>query len=154
MPTVLPNEIVQAVVPAAMMQPQAHAHQLQQAQMTATPTETLVHHQQTAYSYPVYQQIDTSRALHPSTSGPAPQPWQATSGIAPQQTHIAPPSHMIPRHPHGYREDQTWPGGYHPQQPAQQPAIVNEVTAGYDYRYRDDQSWVPAPNQYYDQSVK
>ncbi len=150
-PSVLPAEMVQAVTPAAMIQSQSHPHPMQQAQLTTTPSDTLVHHQQAAYPYTVYHEIDPSRAIHPAAAAP-PQTWQATNGIAPQQTHIAPPPHMMPRHTHAYREDQTWPGGYQQQQPQQAATMVAEVPA-YDFRYRDDQNWVTTAGQYYDQQV-
>lgn len=152
MPTVLPAEMVQTVPPTAMIQPQPHP--LQQAQMAAASADPMVHHPQAAYPYPVYHPMDPQRAIHATPPSAPPQTWEASNGIAPQQTHIAPPPHMMPRHTHDYREDQTWPGGYHQQQPTQAAAMVNDVGAGYDYRYREDPTnWVAAPTQYYEQVI-
>ncbi|KAI8993801.1 hypothetical protein BD414DRAFT_480470 [Trametes punicea] len=91
------------------------------------------------------------RAMQPSTSGP-PQTWQAANGIAPSQTHIAPPppppqgqtDHpMMDRHP-GFGEDQqAWNNAYHHMQPPP-PGMVPPPPPDYAYRYREDQAgWVP-----------
>ncbi|KAF5385946.1 hypothetical protein D9615_002661 [Tricholomella constricta] len=74
------------------------------------------------------------------------QTWQGSGGIAPQQTHLAPPPlHMLPRPQ--FRD--TWDGYDHTTHPPE--AMAGPSTATYDYRYRDEQSsWVPGPNPYYD----
>ncbi|KAI0087957.1 hypothetical protein BDY19DRAFT_994383 [Irpex rosettiformis] len=99
--------------------------------------------------------------MHPDASAP-PQTWQANSGIAPQQTHIAPPPPY--RHPQDYRE---WsyqpPPQAQPQPPppatstqqhnAQPPPTIDyQSHPGYDYGYRDrEQGWVDGAAEYYSQ---
>ncbi|KAH9855178.1 hypothetical protein C2E23DRAFT_751774 [Lenzites betulinus] len=92
--------------------------------------------------------------MQPPTSGP-PQTWQAANGIAPAQTHIAPPPPPPPaqpgqpdhpimdRHP-GYTEDQqAWNQAYQHMQPP--PPGMVPPPPEYAYRYREDQppNWVP-----------
>ncbi|KAI0674975.1 hypothetical protein C8Q78DRAFT_1009868 [Trametes maxima] len=108
-------------------------------------------HMVAQFPYPVYgAPMEVSpRAMQPPTSGP-PQTWQAANGIAPSQTHIAPPAAppppgqpdhpMMERHP-GYGEDQqAWNPAYHPIQPPPPGMVPPE----YGYRYREDQTggWV------------
>jgi hypothetical protein len=89
--------------------------------------------------------------MHPATAAP-PQTWQAPNGIAPQQTHIAPPQPHILHRAQPYRED-TWDGYDHTPHPAD--AIGGPASTGYDYRYRDDQTaWVGGANDYYNPSVR
>ncbi|KAI0743774.1 hypothetical protein C8Q80DRAFT_1183068 [Daedaleopsis nitida] len=117
-----------------------------------------------SFPYPVYGAPMDPRALQPPTSGP-PQSWQAANGIAPSQTHLAPPTpppsapppppehHMMDRHP-GYGEEQTaWNNGYHPIQPPPPGMLPQPPPADFAYRYREDQAtgWVPAPDGYYNQ---
>lgn len=94
-----------------------------------------------------------------SASGPPPPrvspegtlpPWQATTGIAPSQTHFNPPSppnqgHIMQRPPqwHEYGHD-----GH-----AGEPIPTATTGHPYDYRYREDGTgWVPT-QPYYDPGV-
>jgi hypothetical protein len=104
------------------------------------------------FPYPVY-----TTTLHPQPPRgmpPAPpQTWQASTGIAPQQTHLAAVGHMISRPP--FRED-GWDGYDHTAAHAAAAAdgMAGPATNGYDYRYRDDQNGWVGSNPYYDPSVK
>ncbi|CAL1707063.1 unnamed protein product [Somion occarium] len=149
MASVMPEQMVQAVAPPPpMMRQPTHTHALAQAAMPAPTTEQLVQHQQAAYGYALYPH----GAMHPSTSAP-PQSWQTPNGIAPQQTHMAPAAHMMPRHPHEYQDQQqaAWdPYHHHHAAPPQQ--IVTNVPQEYDYRYRNEPpNWVATASEYYDQ---
>lgn len=88
--------------------------------------------------------------------GVPPPPWQATTGIAPSQTHINPPppppnqEHMIhrpPPHWEGYGHNG------HPSGPIPGPSTGET----YEYRFREDANgggqWVPA-HSYYDPGVR
>ncbi|KAI0633415.1 hypothetical protein C8Q77DRAFT_1114840 [Trametes polyzona] len=123
--------------------------------MAMTHTGHMVPHQG-PFPYPVY-----GAPMQPPSSGP-PQTWQAANGIAPAQTHIAPPPppsapgqpdhQMMERHP-GYPEDQqAWNQAYHHMQPPP-PGMVPPPE--YAYRYREDQpgNWVPEGyyGQHYEQ---
>ncbi|EMD37492.1 hypothetical protein CERSUDRAFT_123436 [Gelatoporia subvermispora B] len=152
---ILPDDLarqMQAGSAALMQAHPAHNH-MQQAMATAAP-ETLVHHTNHGFPYPVYTTPMDTRSMHPATAAP-PQTWQAANGIAPQQTHMAAPppaqqQHMMQRHPDPYREDPGWAGTFH--QPSPQP-MVTGAPQEYDYRYRDDQSqWVGSTNDYYGQT--
>ncbi|GLB45092.1 putative BRCT domain, a BRCA1 C-terminus domain [Lyophyllum shimeji] len=102
-----------------------------------------------SYPYhPVYgANMHPSRPMPPPTTAAPPQTWQASGGIAPQQTHLAPPPipQMLHRPPQ-FRDD--WAGyeqAAHPADAVGGPAGA----AGYAYQYRDDQNaW--GPNAYYD----
>ena len=115
-----------------------------------------------------------ARGMQPATPGP-PQTWQAANGIAPSQTHLAPPApthiapppHAAPAPPpqpehhimdrqQGYTEEQAWNGGYHAMQQPPPGMVPGPPPPGYEYRYRDDQTagWVPAPETYYPQHVR
>ncbi|KAF8232173.1 hypothetical protein L208DRAFT_1273288 [Tricholoma matsutake] len=100
------------------------------------------------FPYPVY-----TAALHPQPPRgmpPAPpQTWQESTGIAPQQTHLAAVPHMIPRPP--FRED-GWDGYDHTAAHATADGMAGPATNGYDYRYRDDQTGWVGGNPYYDPS--
>jgi hypothetical protein len=109
-------------------------------------------HNQNAFPYQVYTTPlhPGSRGMHPATAAP-PQTWQGANSIAPQQTHMAPPQ-MLPR-PQPYRDD-SWEGSYDHASQAAGPIVGGPNAAGYDYRYRDDQTdWVSGPNNYYDPSA-
>ena len=162
-PQQLPQQPLQP--PASQQQPQSHTH-VPHAQppsvqghpvpppagMTMPHPAHMVAHQG-PFPYAVYGgPMDVApRAMHPPTSGP-PQTWQAANGIAPSQTHIAPPppppppgqpDHpMMDRHP-GYGEDQqAWTNAYHHMQPP--PPGMVPPPPEYAYRYREDQAgWVP-----------
>ncbi|KAH9949642.1 hypothetical protein B0H21DRAFT_804204 [Amylocystis lapponica] len=136
-------------VPPQVMQP-PHAHAMMAPPMAAAPSDTLVHHPQHPFPYSGYPPaMDVAaRAMHPPTAAP-PQSWQLTNGIAPQQTHMAPPQPqpMPPRHHHGFREDQPWTGAYQPPPPG---AMVPNPSPEYDYnRFREDQAWVGPTTDYY-----
>ena len=143
------EQMVQAVAPPPpMMQQPTHPHALAQATMPAPAAEQLVQHQQAAYSYTLYPH----GAMHPSTAAP-PQSWQTPNGIAPQQTHMAPAAHMMPRHPHEYQEEQQAAWTYHQAAPAQ-PMVTN-VPQEYDYGYREDRpNWIATASEYYHQQVQ
>ncbi|KAI0655972.1 hypothetical protein C8Q70DRAFT_922742 [Cubamyces menziesii] len=162
-PQQLPQQPLQP--PASQQQPQSHTH-VPHAQppsvqghpvpppagMTMPHPAHMVAHQG-PFPYAVYggPMEVAPRAMHPPTSGP-PQTWQAANGIAPSQTHIAPPppppppgqpDHpMMDRHP-GYGEDQqAWTNAYHHMQPP--PPGMVPPPPEYAYRYREDQAgWVP-----------
>jgi len=111
--------------------------------ITAMAVDPLVPGHNT-FPYPVY-----TTSLHPQPPRgmpPAPpQTWQESTGIAPQQTHLAAVPHMITR-PH-FRED-GWDGYDH----AAADGMAGPATNGYDYRYRDDQTGWVGGNPYYDPS--
>ncbi|CDO76180.1 hypothetical protein BN946_scf185037.g3 [Trametes cinnabarina] len=130
----------------------------------AHPAHIVTH--QAPFPYPVYENPMEvpPRAMQPPTAGP-PQTWQAANGIAPSQTHIAPPpppppppqdpqDHpMMDRHP-GYGEEHPpWNDAYHHMQPPP-PGMVPPPPPEYAYRYREDQTgWVPEsyyPQQHYE----
>lgn len=96
------------------------------------------------------------RAMQTPTAGP-PQTWQGPNGIAPQQTHMAPPPpsapHMIPRDP--YRDNQAWNGASYHQPPPPANVMVPNHTPEYEYQqYRDGQAgWVPPAPEFYSQPV-
>ncbi|GBE81221.1 hypothetical protein BKA93DRAFT_756282 [Sparassis latifolia] len=148
-PQLMHSELAHQMQPSQMMQPHM-------APPPMAPPEALVHPQH-GFQYTVYPTpMDvTPRAMHPPTAAP-PQSWQAANGIAPQQTHMAPPPQpqpqMMPRHPQGYREDQAWPGAYHQSQPSTN-TIVPNAPQDYDYnRYREEQAaWVGGTGDYYAQ---
>jgi hypothetical protein len=122
---------------------QIQPHPVHPQTITSMAVDTLVPGHNT-FPYPVY-----TTALHPQPPRgmpPAPpQTWQESTGIAPQQTHLAAVPHMIPRPP--FRED-GWDGYDH----AAADGMAGPATNGYDYRYRDDHTgWVGGP--YYDPSV-
>ncbi|KAI0371156.1 hypothetical protein BV20DRAFT_994012 [Pilatotrama ljubarskyi] len=122
------------------------------------PAHMVAH--QGPFPYPVYggPMEVPPRGMQPPSSGP-PQTWQAANGIAPSQTHIAPPpppppgqpDHpMMERHP-GYAEDQQgWNHSYHHMQPPP-PGMVPPPPPEYGYRYREDQAASWAPEGYYGQ---
>jgi hypothetical protein len=101
------------------------------------------------FPYPVY-----TTNLHPQPPRglpPAPpQTWQASTGIVPQQTHLAAVGHMISRPP--FRED-GWDGYDPTAAQAAADGMAGPATNGYDYRYRDDQNGWVGSNPYYDPSV-
>ncbi|KZT71055.1 hypothetical protein DAEQUDRAFT_688512 [Daedalea quercina L-15889] len=115
--------------------------------ISASATDPLVHHAQHAFQYAVYG----APSMHPPTAAP-PQSWQAANGIAPSQTHMQPPPHMMPHDP--YRDGQAaWGSAYHqpppPPPPSHPGALVAPPGSEYDYRYREDQRpWVPSPEYY------
>lgn len=151
MAPVMHEPMVQAVASTPpMMQQPTHPHALAQPTMPAPAAEELVQHQQAAYSYTLYPH----GAMHPSTAAP-PQSWQTPNGIAPQQTHMTPAPHMMPRHPHEYQDEHqaAW-AAYHQQQAAPAQPIVPTVPQEYDYRYREDPpNWVATASEYYHQQV-
>ncbi|KAG5641274.1 hypothetical protein DXG03_005586 [Asterophora parasitica] len=115
-----------------------------------TPMTVVAAHNSFPY-HPVYgTSMHPSRSMQPSAPAP-PQTWQATGGIAPQQTHLAPPPlHMLPRPPQ-FRD--TWEGYDQTAHPPPE-AMAGPSTATYDYRYREEQGqWVPGVNPYYDPAV-
>lgn len=95
-------------------------------------------------------------------SNAPPQTWNASTGIAPSQTHINPPaipqpttyrpsqpSHQPQPQPQQYRNH--WDGYSHPQDgmSAQHPSYTQE------YRYREEPtSWVQSQNTYFEPSVR
>ncbi|KAI0305526.1 hypothetical protein B0F90DRAFT_1808773 [Multifurca ochricompacta] len=82
-----------------------------------------------SFAYPTYQ-----TQLQPATPAP-PQTWQASNGIAPEQTQSHLPQQMIqPRGP--YRDD-TWDPAY---QPAGQPTGPMDHTPAPSFEY-PDQAW-------------
>lgn len=85
------------------------------------------------------------RTLQPTPAPP--QTWQSSGGIAPQQTHLAPPpiSHML------HRPHDSWNGYDHTAHP---DTMGGPAPAAYDYRYRDDQTGWPGPHPYYDPTVR
>ncbi|OSD04039.1 hypothetical protein PYCCODRAFT_1387675 [Trametes coccinea BRFM310] len=128
----------------------------------AHPAHMVPH--QGPFPYPVYgNPMEVPRAMQPPTSGP-PQTWQAANGIAPSQTHIAPPppppapgqqDHpMMDRHPAYGEDQQAWNNAYHHMQPPP-PGMVPPPPPEYAYRYREDQAgWVPEgyyAQQHYEQ---
>jgi len=118
----------------------------------AIPSVDPLVHAQNPFPYQVYGPTlhGPPRVMHPATAAP-PQTWQAPNGIAPQQTHIAPPQPHILHRAQAYRED-AWDGYDHAPHPAD--AMGGTATTGYDYRYRDDQtSWVGGTSDYYNPSV-
>ncbi|KAK7692649.1 hypothetical protein QCA50_004282 [Cerrena zonata] len=147
MAPVMHEQMVQAVPPPPpMMQQPTHPHTLAQTSMTAPAAEQLVQHQQAAYSYTLYPH----GTMHPSTAAP-PQSWQTPNGIAPQQTHMTPAAHMMPRHPHEYQDDQQTAWAYHHQAAPAQPMVPN-VPQEYEYRYREEPpNWVATASEYYHQ---
>jgi hypothetical protein len=127
------------------IQPSQTLHQAIQPVIDAN-IDPLVHAQSTFFYSP--QIHNNPRSMHPVTSAPPPT-WQAANGIAPQQTHIQPPSHMLART--AFREE-SWEAYDHPA-PAG-PLVGGQPSPGYDYRYREDQAeWVPSTGDYYDPSV-
>ncbi|KAH9942291.1 uncharacterized protein BXZ73DRAFT_97706 [Epithele typhae] len=183
-----PDQVLQQQAQAQQQQPPPpphHAHpQPTHIHPSAVPTPSSISMAHPApivahagsFPFAVYTNpMDVApRALQPPTSGP-PQTWQAPNGIAPSQTHLAPPPpppppqpaapppqpqpehHIIERHP-GYPEEQpAWNGSYHPIQ-QQPPSMVpppppppQEYSA---YRYREDQGaagWIPPEPNYYGQ---
>ncbi|KAK0455445.1 uncharacterized protein EV420DRAFT_1553680 [Desarmillaria tabescens] len=124
------DQSARQIVPPQPLHPQA-------LQPPAIPTvESLVHAQQ-HFQYPIYA-MPPPRTMHAP-----PQTWQATTGIAPQQTHIAPPPPPPPpQPPHHVLRPDTW--DYEPPDP-------DTNATPYDFRYRDEQSWVPPThNPYYE----
>ncbi|KAI0829693.1 hypothetical protein BC628DRAFT_1358248 [Trametes gibbosa] len=148
--------------------PPPHTQHLAHAHATHPPSHTLppppgsmpmahpghlVAHQG-QFPYPVY-----GTPMQPPTSGP-PQTWQAANGIAPAQTHIAPPvqpsqadSSMLERHPGYAEEQQPWSQPYH-NMPPPPTDMVPPPPPEYPYRYREDQpaNWVP--DGYYGQQYE
>ncbi|KAI0758347.1 hypothetical protein BC629DRAFT_1125756 [Irpex lacteus] len=138
-------------ITASSHDPLAATHSQHQPQPTQAPTTA----HQAPFTYP-------PPPMHPEASAP-PQTWQANSGIAPQQTHIAPPPPYRP--PQDYRE---WGYQTQPQPPPPPPAASTSQHAqhagppppvvdyqahpGYDYGYRDrDPGWVDGAAEYYTQ---
>lgn len=129
-----------------------HGHPQAIGPMTGGPVDQMVP-PQNSFPYQVYATPlhPNARDMHPATAGP-PQSWQGANGIAPQQTHMAPPPQMLPRPP-PYRGD-SWDGNYDHSAQASNPIVNGPNASGYDYRYRDDQTdWVAGPNDYYNPSV-
>lgn len=146
-------------------QEQDHVHQISQP-MSAAPTDTLVNppcncvyprSQQQPFSYTVYTTpMDVSqRVMQTPTAGP-PQTWQGPNGIAPQQTHMAPPppSTLLPRD--AFRDNHTWTGANYHQAPPPTSVIVPNHTPEYEYpQYRDSQgNWAPPNPEFYSQQVR
>ncbi|KAJ6499334.1 hypothetical protein C8R45DRAFT_982028 [Mycena sanguinolenta] len=124
--------------------PRVRTRQIEQPQQQPQQQQphTLHIDPQTHYAFEPY--------VPPIQVAPPQQPWQATPGIAPEQTHIT-PTHMLHRPAAEYRQDPT-PSWNHYHQPA---APVNPAPAQqYDYsRYRDDENgWATAADTtaYYD----
>jgi len=124
--------------PQAAPQPiQPHPEQ----PISSIPTvESLVHTQ--AFNYPIY-----SSSMHPAPrdlhNSSAPQTWQGSTSIAPQQTHISPPPpHQIMSRTPAYagREGNGWNEYEHPTHSGHSLA----PPATYDYGYLANQA------QYYD----
>lgn len=151
MAPVMHEQMVQAVAPPPeMMQQPTHPQALAQAGMTAPAADQLVEQQQATYGYTLYQH----GAMH--TPAAPPQSWQTPNGIAPQQTHMAPAAHMMPRHPHEYQEDPqaAW-NAYHHHPAAPPQPMVQNVPQEYDYRYREEPpNWVATASEYYHQQVR
>jgi hypothetical protein len=129
--------VARAIPPSQIMQ----SHQtspISQPPMAAA-VDSLVHAQST-YPYPVYapQLHPTPRVLHPPTAAP-PQTWQAANGIAPQQTHMQPPTPMLQRGV-PYRDDPSWDNTYNPASSFANPIVGGPGPTNYDYRYtREEQ---------------
>ncbi|RPD63932.1 hypothetical protein L227DRAFT_572377 [Lentinus tigrinus ALCF2SS1-6] len=123
-----------------------------------------------SFPYVYNTPMDVARGMQPATPAP-PQTWQPASGIAPSQTHLAPPAqtlapppqpapapppqpehHMMDRQP-GYPEEQAWNGAYHAMQQPPPGMVPPPPPPEYTYRYREDQTtgWVPTPDGYYPQ---
>lgn len=128
---------LQAPPSAAAPQPiQPHP---EQAMATIPTVESLVHAQ--AFNYPVY-----NPPLHPPPrdlhAAAAPQTWQSSGSIAPQQTHITQPPQMMPRSPaYPSREGNGWSEYDHA---AHGGHALAPPPATYDYGYLTNQA------QYYD----
>lgn len=134
------GQVNRPIQPPQTLHPQPHP-------MPALPTVDPL--AQNPFPYQVYgppPMHAPPRGMHPPPGAP-PQTWQAANGIAPQQTHIAPP-HLIHRPP--YRDD-AWEGYDHTTHPGD--AMGGPAATSYDYRYRDDQTSWSGPNTYYDPSV-
>lgn len=127
---------------------QLHPSPHQQPQHPIHPSvftpNSIVEAHQNGFPYPVYAPglQPPQRPLH-TAPGP-PQTWQQSVGIAPQQTHLAPPQHIqVPNLIHR----QSW-NGYEGAQPADPMAGPSNGT--YDYRYRDEPpTWVTGSESYY-----
>ncbi|KAF8070020.1 hypothetical protein FPV67DRAFT_1578967 [Lyophyllum atratum] len=136
-----PNEVMDSI-PRQVQPPPPPQHALHPQLITPMTVNSLVDAHNSFPYHPVY-----GATMHPSrpmqASAAPPQTWQASGGIAPQQTHLAPPPipHMMHR--------PQWDGYEHPAHP---DVMGGPATAGYpEYRYRDDQeTWVPGPHPYYD----
>ncbi|KDR75012.1 hypothetical protein GALMADRAFT_69767 [Galerina marginata CBS 339.88] len=120
-----------------------HPHALQ----AAMPPVDHIH----SYPFQVYATPLPSGTPRGMAGGPSqPPPWQVT--IAPAQTHLHAPSvpanshpHMIHRPPPGHSQppsqqyrDDAWEGYNPPDDIASQPT-------SYEYRYREENGWVPGP---------
>ena len=123
---------------------QIHQHDVHPHSISAMAVDTLVPAHNT-FSYPVYTTPLHAQPPRGMPSAP-PQTWQDPS-IAPQQTHLAPMPHIIPRPP--FREE--WEGYDHTAAHVATDGMAGPATNGYDYRYREDQHGWVAP--YYDPSV-
>lgn len=79
-------------------------------------------------------------------------PWQATTGIAPSQTHFSPPS--PPNQGHIMQRPPQWHEYGHDGHPGESIPAAPTGTTTYEYRYREDGTgqWVPTQT-YYDPGV-
>lgn len=101
------------------------------------PVENMV----SAHFYPMYMPQPRPMPAVP------PQAWQATSGIAPQQTQHIPPAPPPPPPPHPVASD--WE--YEPTDQDNDGLV--DTANSYDYRYREDQPpWV-GQHTFYEHSV-
>jgi hypothetical protein len=126
----------------------APLHNHTQAMETAISSVDPLVHPPNPFPYPVYAMPPRGMPAAP------PQTWQAPNGIAPQQTHLAPPPHMMPRTTHPYREDAPWDGTYDHTVPPTSTIVGGPAGTDYEYRYRDDQpDWVGGSSDYYDPSA-
>ena len=124
--------------------PPAPQHSIQPQNITPMTVSSIVEAHQNDYPYPVYTSgiHPGQRALQPAPAPP--QTWQQSVGIAPQQTHLAPPPmpHLL------HRPHDGWNGYEHPAHPSD--PLVGPSNGHYDYRYRDEPpTWVGGPDAYY-----
>ncbi|KAG6889223.1 hypothetical protein C0992_005967, partial [Termitomyces sp. T32_za158] len=136
-----------APTPAVPPPPPQHAIHAQTQVITPMTVSSLVE-AHNSYPYPVYDP-----ALHPprpmAPAAAAPQTWQASDAIAPQQTRLDQPP-MASLLPPGQYPDDGWVRYGQPPHPADPMG----ASPGVYYRYREDQAaWTAGAHAYYDPSA-
>ncbi|KAG6861906.1 hypothetical protein C0995_009856 [Termitomyces sp. Mi166 len=127
--------------------PSPPQHTIHPQVITPMTVSSLVEAQNYAY-HPVYDPaMHPPRPMEPAPA--APQAWQASGAIAPQQTRLDQPP-MASLIPPGQYPDDGWGRYGQPPHPADSMAAPPAVY----YRYREDQAaWVPTAHPYYDPSA-